>query len=74
MLLGSLFLLRQHGKSDNAVIIKLLMTLYTLSKLVVIKDQDEVIISVSNRMVNAEKDQHETEQKYQDIIRDLPDI
>lgn len=50
------------------------MTLYTLSKLVVIKDQDEVIISVSNRMVNAEKDQHETEQKYQDIIRDLPDI
>ena len=73
--------IRQHGKSDNAVIIKLLMTLVTLSKQVknkeqalAIRNQAEAIISVSNQIGGAEKDQQETEQQYQKIISRLSDF
>lgn len=71
---------RQHGKTDIAVIIKLLMTLATLAKQVktkeqatAIRDQASAIMSDFSTLSLAEKDQQETQERYQVIIDTLID-
>lgn len=70
--------IRQHGKSDTAVMIRLLETLLNLSMQVrnqeqalVIKAQADAINSDSIAMQDAEKDKKDTEILYQEILVNL---
>lgn len=70
--------IRQHGKSDTAVMIRLLETLLSLSLQVrneeqskVIMAQTESINSVSIAMQESEKDRKDSEKLYQSILTNL---
>ncbi len=70
--------IRQHGRSDIAVIIHLLQTLLRLSKLIVssnqakaLKTQADALYSSCDRSLNTDKDQHDLKNVYNKIKKIL---